>query len=206
MITAERDKLKSCKSTAEGFYQTMFCLESKATPLNNELKKKASKQGDLCTSDGFLISIEKKNWSDSRQFCRDHGADLLIIKSKEKQMKVSSFLRDKMDVSVWIGLSDIENEGHMKWVDNSSLNQAFWLKVFTNSATRSSRLAALCRIATVREESCQDSLTNLLRGRSSRTFQLRGVLAIRTLKRTDEPREAAATPNHSEEHPASRRY
>ncbi|KAL1276825.1 hypothetical protein QQF64_036448 [Cirrhinus molitorella] len=49
-------------------------------------------------------------------------------------------------------------------------------------------------------------LTNLLRGRSSRTFQLRGVLAIRTLKRTDEPREAAATPNHSEEHPASRRY
>ncbi|KAL1249449.1 hypothetical protein QQF64_020454, partial [Cirrhinus molitorella] len=123
MITAERDKIKSCKSTAEGFYQTMFCLESKATPLNNELKKNASKQGNLCTSDGFLISTEKKNWSDSRQFCRDHGADLLIIKSKEKQMKVSSFLRDKMDVSVWIGLSDIENEGHMKWVDNSSLNQ-----------------------------------------------------------------------------------
>ncbi|KAL1254340.1 hypothetical protein QQF64_016569, partial [Cirrhinus molitorella] len=34
-------------------------------------------------------------------------------------------------------------------------------------------------------------LTNLLCGRSSRTFQLHGVLAIRTLKLTDEPREAA---------------
>ncbi|KAL1268645.1 hypothetical protein QQF64_034008 [Cirrhinus molitorella] len=50
-----------------------------------------------------------------------------------------------------------------------------------------------------------NSLTSLLCGRSSRTSHLRGVLAIRTLKPTDEPREAAATPSHSEEHPASRR-
>lgn len=51
MITAERDKIKSCKNTAEGFIPTMYCLESKATPvtpatiLNHELKQKASKQG-----------------------------------------------------------------------------------------------------------------------------------------------------------------
>ncbi|XP_050967130.1 CD209 antigen-like protein E [Labeo rohita] len=69
-----------------------------------------------------------KNWSDSRQFCRDHGADLVIIKSKEKQSRVYSFIKENMGVSVWIGLSDIEIEGNMKWVDNSPLKEGFWLK------------------------------------------------------------------------------
>ncbi|XP_059366394.1 CD209 antigen-like protein A [Carassius carassius] len=142
MITAERDKIKSYKSTAEEFNQTMYCLhsryteveekklelESKDTPLSNELKKDASKQGNLCAADGFFTSIEMKNWSDSRQFCRDHGFDLLIIKSKVKQTTVSKFIKEKMGLTVWIGLSDIEKEGSMKWVDNSPLNNGFWIK------------------------------------------------------------------------------
>jgi len=35
------------------------------------------------------------------------------------QRFISSFIKE----SVWIGLSDIENEGNMKWVDNSPLKQ-----------------------------------------------------------------------------------
>lgn len=59
MITAERNEIKSYKNTAEGFTQTMYCLhssyteleqkklelQSKATPLSDELNKNASKQG-----------------------------------------------------------------------------------------------------------------------------------------------------------------
>ncbi|RXN30602.1 serine threonine- kinase pim-2-like protein [Labeo rohita] len=85
-------------------------------------------KGNLCASGGFFTTIQMKNWSDSRQFCRDHGADLVIIKSKEKQSRVYSFIKENMGVSVWIGLSDIEIEGNMKWVDNSPLKEGFWLK------------------------------------------------------------------------------
>ncbi|XP_016349777.1 CD209 antigen-like protein E [Sinocyclocheilus anshuiensis] len=68
------------------------------------------------------MSSELKSWSDSRQYCRDHGADLIIINTEEKQRHISSFIKESM----WIGLSDTENEGNMKWVDNSPMKQGFW--------------------------------------------------------------------------------
>ncbi len=32
------------------------------------------------------MSTEEKSWSDSRQYCRDHGSDLVIINTEEKQV------------------------------------------------------------------------------------------------------------------------
>ncbi|TRY87353.1 hypothetical protein DNTS_017218, partial [Danionella cerebrum] len=79
--------------------------------------------GSRCQKQGFIfLTPELKSWSESRQFCRDNGADLVMIKSKEKQRLVSG----KLVSSVWIGLSDAEREGVMKWVDNSPLNGGFW--------------------------------------------------------------------------------
>ncbi|XP_058638655.1 CD209 antigen-like protein E isoform X2 [Onychostoma macrolepis] len=82
----------------------------------------ANKRGYLWGPDGLFISNELKSWSDSRQYCKDRGADLVIINTEEKQRHISSFIKE----SVWIGLSDRENEGNMKWVDNSPMNQGFW--------------------------------------------------------------------------------
>ncbi|XP_016349789.1 CD209 antigen-like protein 2 [Sinocyclocheilus anshuiensis] len=72
----------------------------------------------------FFMSNEAKNWSDSRQYCRDRGADLIIVKSEEKQRFISSLVSER----VWIGLSDTEQKGIMKWVDNSQLKEGFWLE------------------------------------------------------------------------------
>ncbi|XP_051753624.1 natural killer cells antigen CD94-like isoform X10 [Ctenopharyngodon idella] len=133
-ITAERESLfKSNKNTAEEFNQTInrlqhnytdltqkkLELESKVTSLSEELKKAASKQSV------FSISSELKSWSESRQYCRDRGADLVIINTEEKQRLISSFKE-----RVWIGLTDIENEGNMKWVDNSPLKQGMKRQTF----------------------------------------------------------------------------
>uniref|UniRef100_A0A672QEI9 Si:ch73-343l4.8 n=1 Tax=Sinocyclocheilus grahami TaxID=75366 RepID=A0A672QEI9_SINGR len=75
----------------------------------------------LLKGNGMLFrSTELKSWSDSRQYCRDRGADLVIINSEEKL--VYSLFKE----SVWIGLSDRQQEGIMKWVDNSPLKQGFW--------------------------------------------------------------------------------
>uniref|UniRef100_A0A672LJ16 C-type lectin domain-containing protein n=1 Tax=Sinocyclocheilus grahami TaxID=75366 RepID=A0A672LJ16_SINGR len=119
-------------------------LESQVRSLSDQLKKE-SKRGqiccfwsssllmhvysflkclckNLCGLDGFFLSNEFKSWSDSRQYCRDHGADLVIINSGEKQRNHT------YSCLVWIGLSDRQQEGNMKWVDNSPLKQGFWLK------------------------------------------------------------------------------
>ncbi|XP_077057529.1 C-type lectin domain family 4 member E-like isoform X4 [Siphateles boraxobius] len=156
-ITAERDLLKSYKNTFEEFNHTINSLqdnytdlmtendqlksnfsflsqkklelETRVTSLSEELEKEISKQGFLWGADGLFISSESMSWSDSRKFCRDQEADLIIINTEEKQRFITALFKER----VWIGLSDAETEGRMKWVDNSPLNQGFWYKGEPNS-------------------------------------------------------------------------
>uniref|UniRef100_A0A3B4VBD2 C-type lectin domain-containing protein n=1 Tax=Seriola dumerili TaxID=41447 RepID=A0A3B4VBD2_SERDU len=65
----------------------------------------------------YFISSGQKSWEDSRQDCKDRGADLIIVNSKEEQVFINSFNR-----KFWIGLSNKDREGTWKWVDGSVLN------------------------------------------------------------------------------------
>ncbi|XP_065130561.1 C-type lectin domain family 4 member E-like [Paramisgurnus dabryanus] len=80
----------------------------------------------------YFMSTEEKSWSESRQFCRDRGQDLVIINTEEEQRYISSIAKDR----VWIGLSDIAEEGKMKWVDNTPLNKGFWYQGEPNDELR----------------------------------------------------------------------
>ncbi|XP_067298665.1 C-type lectin domain family 4 member E-like isoform X1 [Pseudorasbora parva] len=80
----------------------------------------------------YTISNEAMTWSESRQYCRDRGADLIIIDTEEKQRFITSLAKERL----WIGLTDIENEAVFKWVDTSHLNQKFWDKGEPNSLPR----------------------------------------------------------------------
>ncbi|KAK2865584.1 hypothetical protein Q7C36_001640 [Tachysurus vachellii] len=77
----------------------------------------------LFRSSFYYVSAEKKNWFESRDECRNKGADLVIIKSREEQDFVDALRSGK---SAWIGLSDRVTEGTWKWVDNTSLNTSYW--------------------------------------------------------------------------------
>ncbi|KAF5889910.1 antigen like protein, partial [Clarias magur] len=61
---------------------------------------------------------ELKNWDESRQACRDRGADLAIINTKEKQEFI---VKQLLESRAWIGLSDRAKEGEWKWVDGTLL-------------------------------------------------------------------------------------
>uniref|UniRef100_A0A3B5K3K4 C-type lectin domain-containing protein n=1 Tax=Takifugu rubripes TaxID=31033 RepID=A0A3B5K3K4_TAKRU len=63
----------------------------------------------------YQVSSTKKTWDQSRSDCRQKGADLLIINSEEEQ--VSQFTR-----YMWIGLTDVTNEGSWKWVDGTAMS------------------------------------------------------------------------------------
>uniref|UniRef100_A0A8C2BKB4 C-type lectin domain-containing protein n=1 Tax=Cyprinus carpio TaxID=7962 RepID=A0A8C2BKB4_CYPCA len=77
----------------------------------------------------FALSSElkvyrTKNWTESRRYCTERGADLVIINNKEEQDFVKKISRG---TQTWIGLSDIFEESKWKWVDGSALNFRFWL-------------------------------------------------------------------------------
>ncbi|XP_051733744.1 C-type lectin domain family 4 member M-like isoform X2 [Ctenopharyngodon idella] len=113
-ITAERESLSSSYKNLQDNYTD---LTLKNLDLETELRK-LYEQG----KGRFFISSETKSWSESRQYCRAHGGDLVIINTEEKQRFISSLVKE----IVWIGLTDIEKEGNMKWVNNSPLKQGYW--------------------------------------------------------------------------------
>ncbi|XP_017316741.1 C-type lectin domain family 4 member E isoform X2 [Ictalurus punctatus] len=79
----------------------------------------------------YYMSNEEKNWEESRQDCREKGADLVIINSKEEQEFISKILSRR---KAWIGLNDRDREGEWKWVDGTPLNTGFWGQSEPNSA------------------------------------------------------------------------
>uniref|UniRef100_A0A4W5LQS3 C-type lectin domain-containing protein n=1 Tax=Hucho hucho TaxID=62062 RepID=A0A4W5LQS3_9TELE len=74
-------------------------------------------------SSWYYISTETKSWEESRKDCKGRGADLVIINSKEEQEFIHGFQK----MRYWIGLSDIEMESTMTWVDGTPLTIKFWM-------------------------------------------------------------------------------
>ncbi|XP_039509540.1 CD209 antigen-like protein C [Pimephales promelas] len=91
----------------------------------NELWKMLNEMDGCIYQSGFYyMSSEEKSWTECRRYCRERGADLIIINNKEKEdfvMKMSG------KTGVWMGLTDSDVEGRWTWVDGSTLTYKSWM-------------------------------------------------------------------------------
>ncbi|KAK7925834.1 hypothetical protein WMY93_008144 [Mugilogobius chulae] len=78
-----------------------------------EIENKTSEVWVYFQGSLYLGSSSEMTWQESRQYCQDRGADLSIITSVQEQ----EFARVAFKEHRWIGLSDLEQEGVWKWVD-----------------------------------------------------------------------------------------
>ncbi|XP_053086832.1 CD209 antigen-like [Pangasianodon hypophthalmus] len=95
-------------------------LQQEASGLKNALLKLGWR---FFSSSIYYIFTEKKYWDESRKYCTDRGADLVIINSTEEQEFISNYTGG---TEAWIGLTDREREREFKWVDGKPLTTAFW--------------------------------------------------------------------------------
>ncbi|XP_065146744.1 CD209 antigen-like protein C [Paramisgurnus dabryanus] len=129
-ITEERDQLLTKYTNITEERDELMAKNNNITKLSEQLNQE---KNELRTrlNDGwikypcsiYLISSEKKSWTDSRSYCREKGADLIIINNKEEHDFVQKISGTEY---IWIGLSDSDEEGRWKWVDGSTLTTSFW--------------------------------------------------------------------------------
>ncbi|XP_018961512.2 CD209 antigen-like protein E isoform X2 [Cyprinus carpio] len=117
-MTNERDGLL-IKNDKLGKQKDQFSQE------RNQLQKILNEtDGWLYSNFSFyFISSLKKSWTESRRYCTERGADLIIINNREKQEFAKRFSNGN---EFWIGLTDSDKEGNWKWVDGSTLTSGFW--------------------------------------------------------------------------------
>ncbi|XP_037532170.1 perlucin-like protein [Nematolebias whitei] len=76
----------------------------------------------------FFLSTERLDFSTSAAKCKDIGAHLAILTTREQHEAVEKEGRRLGGhyIFYWIGLSDATNEGDWRWMDNSMLTTSFW--------------------------------------------------------------------------------
>ena len=78
--------------------------------------------GDHC----YLFGDEKKNWTAAEDFCRGEGGHLATVDTNATKEFVLEGLTRRNSALIWIGGSDIEEEGVWKWTDCTQWEVEFW--------------------------------------------------------------------------------
>ncbi|XP_044065054.1 hepatic lectin-like isoform X1 [Siniperca chuatsi] len=108
------------------FYSNLATNSSLPVINCTECPDKWLQVGDQC----FFLITDKQDWSFSAQNCREMGGHLAILTTREQHEAVEKEGRRIAGfyTNYWIGLTDIENEGDWKWVDNSTLTNPYILE------------------------------------------------------------------------------
>ncbi|XP_055007522.1 CD209 antigen-like protein D [Boleophthalmus pectinirostris] len=118
-VTAERDTLeKLTESRTHEITEERDKLKLKLQVIDNYTSEGWMYfQGSL-----YLGSTTEQSWQESRKYCQERGADLIIISSDQEQTFVSTFRGHR-----WIGLTATQSKPRQwRWVDGSQLNTRFW--------------------------------------------------------------------------------
>ncbi|KAM9449868.1 uncharacterized protein Hap1MRO34_022338 [Clarias gariepinus] len=137
-LTVARDQSQTCNKNLiterEQFQRERTQLQRERDELQRFLEQGLSTGWNYSSSSVYIVNIEQKTWTESRESCRVRGANLVIINSTEEQEFVNKL---RGGGRAWIGLSNRENK--WKWVDDTTLITGFWASEGPNSAAGKDR-------------------------------------------------------------------
>ncbi|KAI4902058.1 hypothetical protein NFI96_008674, partial [Prochilodus magdalenae] len=129
-LAKERDQLQTSNTNLTKERDQQLQNQSECQQKVSDLERELQQCWTFFDTSIYYISTEKKSWSESRQDCRQRGADLVIINSRQEQDFTERLRRGQR---AWIGLTDRDREDLWKWVDGSALTTKFWRSGEPNS-------------------------------------------------------------------------
>ena len=98
-------------------------IEGKNSDPNN-----AESDGDGVSSSNFLLIDGSYTWEEARLDAESRGGQLAVLNTQDKINTANVYLQGQSYSSygVYIGLSDHQNEGSWKWVNETDLSTANW--------------------------------------------------------------------------------
>ncbi|XP_039533068.1 asialoglycoprotein receptor 1-like isoform X2 [Pimephales promelas] len=124
-LTNERNQLISRNANLTNERNQLISRNANLTNERNQLRNhlQSSDGWTYYKSSFYYMPNETKIWTESRQYCTERGADLIIINNREEQDFVKNMTGKAV---VWIGLTDSVEEGRWKWVDGTNMTSNFW--------------------------------------------------------------------------------
>ncbi|KAL2079243.1 hypothetical protein ACEWY4_024987 [Coilia grayii] len=89
----------------------------------------------------FLFSSEKSTWNQSRDTCQAEGGHLAIVDTDDKWNLLKRNIPGDKTAFYWIGLTDLEQEGQWRWVNNDTAIDrlsSHWFKSEPDNWTKNS--------------------------------------------------------------------
>ncbi|KAJ0059066.1 hypothetical protein NL108_007438 [Boleophthalmus pectinirostris] len=121
-LSSSRNELEKHQSLLETRTQELAEEREKLKRRLQDIDNYASEGWVYFQGSVYLGSTTAQSWEQSRQYCQQRGADLIIITSVQEQTFASTFSGRR-----WIGLTATQSERRKwRWVDGSQLNTRFW--------------------------------------------------------------------------------
>ncbi|XP_067249325.1 asialoglycoprotein receptor 1-like [Chanodichthys erythropterus] len=118
-LTNERDQLLNKNMALTNDRDELIKERDQINQERNELWKMLNETGGyIYQSSFYFIFSEERDWAESRRYCTERGADLIIINNREEQEFVKKI---SGNAGVWIGLTDSDVEDRWKWVDGTNM-------------------------------------------------------------------------------------
>ncbi|XP_076845460.1 polycystin-1 isoform X2 [Brachyhypopomus gauderio] len=65
----------------------------------------------------FQLVVAESSWMEARRLCSTRGGDLAVVRSSHVQYDLTQLITQER--GVWLGLSDVDSPGSLRWVDGS---------------------------------------------------------------------------------------